>query len=98
MKRELTPLQSVAFGFIAASIAGGVAPTRREIAEACGIRNHSQVDRIIIALEYRGLVRKQEGKARGLTLVNGGMQVSQTLKPANLGLTLPPFHILATIE
>ncbi len=102
MKRPMTPLQSIAFNFIADSIrTGGVAPTRREIASACGIRNDSQVDRIIVSLEDRGLILKVEGKARGITLIEGWERrpdVRFSKSPREIGLSLSALHILATIE
>jgi SOS-response transcriptional repressor LexA len=48
---------------------GGVAPSYAEMREAVGLASKSGINRLIVALEERGLIRRLAGKARAIEIV-----------------------------
>ena len=50
------------------SCAGKAFPTVREIAQACGIKSSSCVHAHLLQLEKEGLIERQEGKARSVSI------------------------------
>ena len=69
MKKEPTERQQEIYEFIRDAIARrGMPPTMREIGERFGIRSTNGVERHLAALEDRGLIIRERGKSRGLSL------------------------------
>lgn len=69
---ELPPRQALVLQFLRTRILEtGIPPTMREIAQALGIRSPNGVLKHLVALQKKGLIRRQAQTARGITLVEG---------------------------
>ena len=69
MTKELTDRQQAIYDFIRAVIyKRGIPPTMREIGEEFGIRSTNGVEGHLAALERSGLIARERGKSRGLTV------------------------------
>lgn len=68
---SLTQHQSDLLNFLKLSIAenAGVAPTYDEMREAVGLASKSGINRLIVALEERGLIRRLPGRARAIEII-----------------------------
>lgn len=72
VRPSLTARQAAILGVIATSIRErGYPPTRREIADAMGIKSTNGVNDHLVALERKGYVRLHSTIARGLVLLVG---------------------------
>jgi repressor LexA len=72
----LTPKQAEAKAFISDFIRrNGIGPTYEQIAAALNLASKAGVSRVVIALEERGHLRRQAGRARALEIV-GARQVA----------------------
>lgn len=72
MKKELTRRQQEIYDFIRAVIEQrGIPPTMREIGGKFGIRSTNGVEGHLAAIESRGLINRERGKSRGIS-VRGG--------------------------
>lgn len=66
-----TPRQEQALAFIRSHIAErGHCPSYGEIAEHIGVRSRSNVNRLMVGLEDRGLIRRQPRRARCIQIVS----------------------------
>lgn len=69
MTAGLTRAQSEALAFIGRYIAKhGISPTYDEIAAALNLKSKSGVNRLVVALEDRGHVRRKPDRARSIEL------------------------------
>ena len=69
MKTELTARQREIYEFIRFSIEKrGIPPSMREIGEKFGIRSTNGVEGHLAALERQGLIARERGKSRGISL------------------------------
>lgn len=70
----LTPRQQGCLDFIKATIAArSYPPTYDEMAAALQLHSRSGIQRIVIGLERRGLIRRIPGRARAIEVVEPGM-------------------------
>ena len=68
--RTMTPKQQKAFVFIKTYIKNrGEGPTQQEIADHMGYNNKSEAQQVLSQLQGRGLINKDYGVERGITLV-----------------------------
>ena len=71
---ELPPRQALVLQYLRTRILeSGIPPTMREIAKHLGIRSPNGVLRHLLALQRKGLIRRQAAKARGISLVEGAV-------------------------
>lgn len=69
MKNNITERQQKIYEFIRETLsARGIPPTMREIGEEFGIRSTNGVTKHLAALEQGGLITRERGKSRGLSL------------------------------
>jgi repressor LexA len=69
MKNTVTDRQQAIYDFIRVTIdKRGLPPTMREIGEEFGIRSTNGVEGHLAALERNGLISRQRGKSRGLSV------------------------------
>ena len=69
---ELPPRQALVLQYLRTRILEtGIPPTMREIAKDLGIRSPNGVLRHLLALQRKGLIKRQAAKARGISLVEG---------------------------
>ena len=69
---RLTPKQKEIFDFIVDTVAGqGYPPSVREICKAVGLKSPSTVHAHLTALERSGLITRDAGKTRAITLTAG---------------------------
>lgn len=67
----LTPRQQQCLDFIKATIAArGYPPTYDEIATSLQLHSRSGIQRLVIGLERRGLLRRIPGKARAIEVID----------------------------
>jgi len=67
----LTKIQIKTLAFIVASInLSGKSPVMREIAISINRKSITYVQRILIALEKKSKIKRENGKHRGITLLN----------------------------
>ncbi len=72
MKNKLTERQQEIYEFIRATIAErGIPPAMREIGEKFGIRSTNGVEGHLSALVRVGLIMRERGKSRGISLKSG---------------------------
>ena len=72
----LSPRQQAIYRFIQDYLfAHGLPPTNREIGEALGIASTGHVDYHLDQLERKGYIERQEHAARGIRLVQAGVEV-----------------------
>lgn len=72
MKNRITERQQQIYEFIRGVItARGIPPTIREIGEKFGIRSTNGVEGHLAALERGGLIARERGKSRGISLPSG---------------------------
>lgn len=78
---SLTALQRDTLNFIEGFIKvhAGVAPTYKEIGEACGQRSRSSVHRLIVSLEERGYLQRHPERARSLSVVKSAGQAGRAI-------------------
>lgn len=70
MTAGLTKMQSRALVFIKRYFAeNGFSPSYEECMCELGLASRSSVHRILVALEERGAIRRQPGRARGIEIV-----------------------------
>lgn len=73
MKKNITERQQEIFEFIRATVTSrGISPSMREIGEQFGIRSTNGVEGHLRALERSGLISRERGKSRGVSLPAGG--------------------------
>ena len=73
MKSKITDRQQQIYDFIRSTIATrGIPPSMREIGEKSGIRSTNGVERNLAALEELGLIVRERGKSRGISLQTSG--------------------------
>lgn len=82
--KPLTDTQRRVFGFVRDRLAGGPAPTAREIAAAFGWRSKRAAECHLLALMHKGWLTRARGRARSLRL---GGQAEQT-HPRHLDIPL----------
>ena len=69
---RLTPKQKEVFDYIAQTVAAqGYPPSVREICAAVGLKSPSTVHAHLTALERAGLITRDAGKTRAITLTSG---------------------------
>lgn len=69
----LTPRQQQCLDFIKATIAArGYPPTYDEIATSLQLHSRSGIQRLVVGLERRGIIRRIPGKARAIEVVDPG--------------------------
>ena len=69
MKNKTTDRQQEIYDFIKSTLVSrGIPPTMREIGEKFGIRSTNGVEGHLAALERSGLITRERGKSRGLSL------------------------------
>jgi repressor LexA len=69
---RITDRQREIYEFIRATLAArGIPPSMREIGEKCGIRSTNGVEGHLAALERSGLILRERGKSRGISLHAG---------------------------
>ena len=69
MPNNVTDRQQAIYDFICAAIdKRGLPPTMREIGEEFGIRSTNGVEGHLAALERNGLITRQRGKSRGISM------------------------------
>ena len=72
MKNKLTERQQEIYEFIRATLAErGIPPSMREVGEKFGIRSTNGVEGHLSALERNGLIVRERGKSRGISLKAG---------------------------
>lgn len=72
MNNKITERQQNIFQFIRTTlVARGIPPTLREIGEKFGIRSTNGVEGHLAALERLGLINRERGKSRGISLQSG---------------------------
>jgi repressor LexA len=72
LKNKITERQQQIYDFIRSTIATrGIPPSMREIGEKSGIRSTNGVERNLAALEELGLIARERGKSRGISLPAG---------------------------
>jgi repressor LexA len=72
MKNSITERQQEIYEFLRAVIASrGIPPTMREIGEKFGIRSTNGVEGHLAALERNGLIARERGKSRAISLSSG---------------------------
>ncbi len=72
MKPKLTERQQQIYDFIRTTAASrGIPPSMREIGEHFGIRSTNGVEGHLAALERAGLISRERGKSRGISLHRG---------------------------
>jgi repressor LexA len=72
MKNSITERQQEIYEFLRAVIASrGIPPTMREIGEKFGIRSTNGVEGHLAALERNGLIARERGKSRAISLPSG---------------------------
>ena len=70
--RKLKPQEQRVFDYVAASInENGYAPSVRDVKNALGFKSTSTVHMYLNRLEEFGLIRKEDGKSRAITLEGG---------------------------
>ena len=80
MKKSITDRQREIYEFIRTNIDGrSIPPTIREIGEAFGIRSTNGVEKHLVALERSGLVIRERGKSRGISLRANGKRPVATV-------------------
>jgi repressor LexA len=73
LKIKITERQQEIYDFIRTTIATrGIPPSMREIGKKSGIRSTNGVERNLAALEGVGLIVRERGKSRGISLPAGG--------------------------
>ncbi|HSB32835.1 MAG TPA: transcriptional repressor LexA [Nitrospirota bacterium] len=73
MRSRITDRQQAIYEFIRTTIATrGIPPSMREIGQKSGIRSTNGVERNLAALEGLGLIVRERGKSRGISLPSGG--------------------------
>jgi len=73
LKSKITDRQQQIYDFIRSTIATrGIPPSMREIGEKSGIRSTNGVERNLAALEELGLIVRERGKSRGISLQTSG--------------------------
>lgn len=66
----MTRVQAGALSFIAQRIAAsGQSPSYDEIAAGLGMKSKSQINRLVVALEERGFIRRLPGRARCIEVI-----------------------------
>jgi repressor LexA len=76
MKNAITDRQQQIYEFIRTTLASrGIPPTIREIGEQFGIRSTNGVEGHLAALERSGLIVRERGKSRGISLSSGRRSV-----------------------
>ena len=71
MKKSLTDRQEVAYAFIERYLeTRRKPPTLQEITDAVGARSVNTAQKLVHALEQKGYVVREKGKARSLTLAH----------------------------
>ncbi len=69
MKNKITERQQAIYDFIKTTLASrGIPPSLREIGEKFGIRSTNGVDGHLAALARSGLITREKGKSRGISL------------------------------
>ncbi len=69
MKNKITERQQQIYDFIRATVASrGIPPSLREIGKKFGIRSTNGVDGHLAALARSGLINREKGKSRGISL------------------------------
>jgi repressor LexA len=77
LKSRITDRQQEVFNFIRTTIATrGIPPSMREIGVKSGIRSTNGVERHLVALEALGLIVRERGKSRGISLPTGNRPAS----------------------
>ncbi len=77
MKNNITERQQEIYEFIRTTVsARGIPPSMREIGEKLGIRSTNGVERNLAALERSGLITRERGKSRGISLQARGRPVA----------------------
>lgn len=72
MQNNITERQQKIYEFIRTTIAGrGIPPSMREIGEKFGIRSTNGVEGHLAALERHGMIARDRGKSRGISLHAG---------------------------
>jgi repressor LexA len=73
LKIKITERQQEIYEFIRTTIAArGIPPSMREIGEKFGIRSTNGVEGHLAALERGGLIARERGKSRGISLQTSG--------------------------
>jgi repressor LexA len=69
MKKSITERQQEIYDFIKSTLASrGIPPSMREIGDKFGIRSTNGVEGHLAALERGGLISRERGKSRGISL------------------------------
>ncbi len=69
MKNKITERQQQIYNFIRTTVASrGIPPSMREIGEKFGIRSTNGVEGHLAALARNGLITREKGKSRGISL------------------------------
>ena len=77
--RKLKPQEQRVFDYVATSInENGYAPSVRDIQNALGFKSTSTVHMYLNRLEEFGLIRKEDGKSRAITLEGGPARQRRT--------------------
>ncbi len=72
LKNKTTERQQNVFEYIRTTLAvRGIPPSMREIGEKFGIRSTNGVEGHLVALERAGLIKRERGKSRGISLPSG---------------------------
>ncbi len=77
MKNKLTERQQAIYDFIRTTVASrGIPPSMREIGEKLGIRSTNGVEGHLAALARSGLIAREKGKSRGISLQTNDRSVT----------------------
>ncbi len=82
---SLTPKQSQLFRYLESYMSGpgSVAPSIREMMAHTGARSTSRVFNLLVALEDRGYIRRETGRARAIEIVRDHDRVPHALTLAS---------------